>query len=163
MLIGDIGRAQGLKGEVRLRSFAGEPEAIATYGPLEDEDGKRYFEIERVRADGKGLVVRLKGVSTREQAEALTGTKLYVSRGVLPEAGEEEWYYSELVGLAVLGVDGAKLGTLAGVHNFGAGDLIELAPEDGGPTQLFAFNESTVPEIDVKGGWLKLVPPETIE
>jgi 16S rRNA processing protein RimM len=163
VLIGEIGRPQGLQGELRLRSYAAEPEAIARYGPLEDETGKRRFEIESARADAKGLIVRIKGVATREEAEALVGTKLYMSRALLPEAGEEEWYHADLIGLAALDKDGARIGAVVAVQNFGAGDLIEIAPEGGGATLLIPFTRETVPEVDVEGGWLKVVPPEMIE
>ena len=163
MLIGEIGRPQGLKGELRLHSYAGEPQAIARYGPLEDEEGTRRFEIEKMRSDAKGLVARIKGVSTRESAEALTGTKLYLSRALLPEAQEEEWYHADLVGLDALDEAGAKIGSVVAVQNFGAGDLIEIARAEGGPTMLIPFTRDTVPEVDVDGGWLKIVPPELIE
>ena len=163
MLIGEIGRPQGLKGEMRLRSYAGEPEAIAGYGPLEDESGTRAFEIERVRRDAKGLVARIKGVQSREAAEALTGSKLYLPRARLPETEEEEWYHADLIGLDALDAAGAKFGSVVAVHNFGAGDLIEVAPLIGGATLLIPFTRDAVPEVDVEGGWLKIVPPEMIE
>jgi 16S rRNA processing protein RimM len=160
VLLGDIGRPQGLKGEVRIRSFTAEPTAIADYGALEDETGIRAFEIESLRTDAKGVVARIKGVSTREGAEALTGTKLYVPRSRLPDEGEEEWYHSDLIGLAVLDQAGASLGTVAAIHNFGAGDLLEVRPAAGGPDVLVPFTRETVPEVDVEGGRLTLVPPE---
>lgn len=160
MLLGDIGRPQGLKGEVRIRSFTAEPAAIADYGALEDETGIRTFEIESLRTDAKGVVARIKGVSTREGAEALTGTKFYVPRSRLPDEGEEEWYHSDLIGLAVLDQAGASLGTVVAIHNFGAGDLLEVRPAAGGPDVLVPFTRETVPEVDVEGGRLTLVPPE---
>jgi 16S rRNA processing protein RimM len=159
VLLGEIGRAQGLKGEVRLWSYTQEPEAIAEYGPLQDETGAARLEIETVRSDAKGLVARLKGVTTREAAEALTGTKLYVTRDRLPEAGEEEWYHSDLIGLAAIDAAGAPLGTVTAIHNFGAGDLVEIAPAAGGEALLIPFTESAVPEVDVKGGFIRVVPP----
>jgi 16S rRNA processing protein RimM len=163
VLIGEIGRPQGLKGELRLHSYAGEPAAIAGYGPLEDETATRRFAIASLRRDAKGLVARIEGVASREQAEGLTGTRLYVSREVLPAAGDEEWYHADLIGLDALGMDGGKIGSVAAVQNFGAGDLIEVALEGGGPTLLIPFTRDTVPEVDVEGGWLKIVPPEMIE
>jgi 16S rRNA processing protein RimM len=160
VLLGEIGRPQGLHGEVRIRSFTAAPEAIADYGPLEDEDGTRKFEIESLRVTAKALTARLKGVESREQAEALTGTKLYAPRSRLPEREEDEWYHSELIGLAAQGPNGATLGTVIAVHNFGAGDLLEIRPDDGGATLLMPFTRETVPEVDVEGGWLRVVPPE---
>lgn len=163
VLLGEIGRAQGLKGEVRLRSFTQDPEAIAGYGPLQDETGTLRVEIETLRGNASSLVARLNGVTTREAAEALTGTKLYVPRERLPEAGEEEWYHSDLVGLAALDQTGARLGTVTAIHNFGAGDIVEIAPAAGGETLLLPFNDATVPEVDVKGSFLRVVPPEDVE
>jgi 16S rRNA processing protein RimM len=160
VLLGDIGRPQGLKGEVRIRSFTAEPGAIADYGALEDETGTRAIEIESLRTDAKGVVARIKGVATREGAEALTGTKLYVPRSRLPEQGEEEWYHSDLIGLAVVDQAEASLGTVVAIHNFGAGDLLEVRPAAGGPDVLVPFTRETVPEVDVEGGWLRMVPPE---
>lgn len=158
LLLGEIGAAQGLKGEVRLHSYTQEPGAIAEYGPLEDEAG-RAVEIESVRATPKGLVARIKGVTTREGAEALTRTKLYIARARLPERGEEEWYHADLIGLAAYAPDGAALGKVAAVHNFGAGDLIEIAPPEGA-TVLVPFTNEAVPEVDVEGGRLTVVLPE---
>jgi 16S rRNA processing protein RimM len=159
VLLGDIGAAQGLKGEVRIRSFTEDAKAIASYNPLEDETG-RAIEIESVRVTPKALIARIKGVSTREGAEALTGTKLYIPRARLPERKEEEWYHSDLIGLAALDRDGRSLGVIVAVHNFGAGDLLEMKPASGGATVLIPFTRETVPEIDVEGGRLTLVPPE---
>jgi 16S rRNA processing protein RimM len=160
LLLGDIGAAQGLKGEVRLRSYTQDPASIASYGPLEDESGTRTFEIESVRVTPKALIARIKGVTTREGAEALTGTKLYLPRSRLPERKEDEWYHADLIGLAVVDRDGGSIGTVVAVHNFGASDIIEVRPASGGADVLVPFTRDTVPELDVEGGWLVLVPPE---
>jgi 16S rRNA processing protein RimM len=160
VLVGDIGRPQGLQGEVRIRSFTAEPGAIADYGPLEDEAGTRLFEFESLRVTPKALTARLKGVESRDQAEALTGTKLYIPRSRLPEREEDEWYHSDLIGLAAQGADGATIGTVIAVHNFGAGDLLEISPAGEGATILMLFTRETVPEVDVEGGWLRVAPPE---
>lgn len=159
VLLGEIGAAQGLKGEVRLRSYTAEPAAIAGYGALEDEQG-RAVEIESVRGTPKALIARIKGITTREGAEALNRTKLYVARALLPEREEEEWYHADLIGLAAIGPDGEELGTVVAVQNFGAGDLIEIKPASGGPTVLVPFTRETVPEVDVEGARLSLAPPE---
>ena len=159
MLLGEIGAAQGLKGEVRIRSYTEERGGITAYGPLQDETGRK-IEIESLRAMPKALIARIKGVTTREAAEALAHTKLYVPRAMLPERGEEEWYHADLVGLAAVGRDGAPLGKVVAIQNFGAGDLLEVKPIGGGATVLVPFTRDTVPEIDVEGGRLTLVPPE---
>jgi 16S rRNA processing protein RimM len=159
VLLGEIGAAQGLKGEVRIRSYTEEQAAITLYGALEDEDG-RVLEIESLRVTPKALIARIKGVTTREGAEALNGTRLYVPRDRLPEREEEEWYHAELIGLAALDREGQPIGTVVAIQNFGAGDLIEVKPVSGGPTMFVPFTRDTVPEIDVEGGRLTLVPPE---
>jgi len=159
VLLGEIGAAQGLKGEVRLRSYTAEPAAIARYGALHDERG-RAIEIESIRATPKALIARIKGVTTREAAEALNRTKLYVDRARLPEREEEEWYHSDLIGLAAVDRCGERIGVVVAVHNFGAGDLIEVKPDRGGATVLVPFTRDAVPEVDVEGGNLILVPPE---
>jgi len=159
VLLGEIGAAQGLRGEVRISSFTADEAAIADYRPLEDEAG-RVVEIETLRATPKALIARVKGVTTREAAEALTGTKLYAPRSRLPEREDEEWYHSDLIGLAALDRDGRSIGRVVAIQNFAAGDLLELKPASGGATVLVPFTRETVPEIDVEGGRLTLVLPE---
>ena len=159
VLLGEIGAAQGLKGEVRLRSYTQDPSAIARYGALQDEHG-REIEIESLRVTPKALIVRIKGATTREAAEALNHTKLYIARALLPKRNEEEWYHADLIGLAAVDRQGEPVGTVVAVQNFGAGDLLEVKPAKGGPTVLVPFTRDTVPEVDVEGGRLTLVPPE---
>jgi 16S rRNA processing protein RimM len=162
VLLGEIGAAQGLKGEVRLRSYTQEPAAIARYGALEDEAG-RLIEIESVRVTPKALIARIKGVSTREDAEALTHTKLYLPRERLPAREADEWYHADLVGLSAIGRGGETIGTVVAIQNFGAGDLIEVKPAEGGATVLVPFTRDNVPEVDVEGGRLAVVLPEELE
>ena len=159
MLLGEIGAAQGLKGEVRLRSYTEEPAAIARYGALEDEAG-RTVEILSVRVTPKALIARIKGITDRNAAEALARTKLYVPRDRLPARQTDEWYHADLIGLAALSQDGGTVGTVVAVQNFGAGDLLEVKPAQGGATVLVPFTRDTVPEVDVEGGRLTLNPPE---
>jgi 16S rRNA processing protein RimM len=116
-----------------------------------------------MRATPKGIVARLRGVTTREAAEALTGTRLYVPRARLPERGQDEWYHADLIGLAARSKDGTPLGTVVAVVNFGAGDLIEIAPAESGANLLVPFTETNVPEIDLAARRLVLVPPEEVE
>jgi 16S rRNA processing protein RimM len=161
VLLGEIGAAQGLKGEVRLRSYTQDPAAIACYGALTDEQGG-MIEIESLRVTPKALIARIKGVTTREGAEALNRTKLYIARSRLPARDEEEWYHADLIGLTVVNSDGASIGTVIAVQNFGAGDLIEVKPATGGATLLIPFTRDAVPEVDVEGGRLVLVPPDDL-
>jgi 16S rRNA processing protein RimM len=157
--LGQIGAAHGVRGEVRLRSFAAEPAAIAAYGPLETEDGS-IVAIESLRPAKGNFVAKLAGIANREAAERLVNTKLYVPRERLPEPEKpDEFYYADLVGLAVIDRAGRPFGTVIAVHNFGAGDLIEVRQADGGPTQLLPFDAATVPEVDIAAGRLVVEPP----
>ena len=162
MLVGEIGAAQGLKGEVRLRSYTQAPADIAAYGPLQDEMGTRAVEIEGLRATPKALIARIKGVTTREAAEALNGMKLYLPRAALPAREADEWYVAELIGLDAVDASGAPVGTVVAVHNFGASDIVEIAPLGGGPSLLLAFTDAAVPEVDIDGGHIVVVPPEDL-
>lgn len=162
VLVGEIGAAQGLKGEVRLRSYTQTPTDIGTYGPLHDEAGAHAIEIETLRATPKALIARIKGVTTREAAEALNGTRLYLARAKLPSRAEEEWYVADLVGLKAVDTQGAVMGTVVAVNNYGASDIIEITPQDGGPSLLLPFTETVVPEVDTEGGRIVVVPPEEI-
>jgi 16S rRNA processing protein RimM len=156
--LGQIGAAHGVRGEVRLRSFTSDPQAIAGYGPLETEDG-RIFEIEAIRPAKDHFVARLSGVCDRNAAEQLSKVKLYVPRERLPEPEEpDEFYHADLIGLAVLDPAGQSLGTVIAVHNFGAGDLIEVQPDTGGKTELIPFDEAHVPVVDVPAGRIVISP-----
>lgn len=159
VLVGVIVGAHGVRGAVRIKSFTADPAAIAAYGPLEDESGTRRLEI-RLVGEGKGVVIAtLKGIEDRNAAEALKGLRLYVPRAALPPPGEEEFYHADLIGLAAVRRDGTPLGRVCAVHDFGAGDSLELALADGG-TLLVPFTKEAVPEIDIAGGKLVVEPPE---
>ncbi len=159
-----IGAAHGIRGEVKLWSFTQDPLAVAGYGPLETEDGARRFEIEAARPAKGFLVARLKGVADRNAAETLRNTDLFVSRDRLPPIEEADtFYHADLIGLAAVGADGAALGSVSAIHNFGAGDLIEIEPSAGGEPLLLPFNETTVPTVDLKAGRIVVVPPAVIE
>jgi 16S rRNA processing protein RimM len=161
--LGQIGAAHGLRGEVRLHSFTSDPSAIARYGPLETDDG-RTFEIESLRPAKDHFVAQLVGIHGRNAAELLTNVKLYVPRERLPEpeAGDE-FYHADLVGLAVVDRAGRQLGSVVAVHNFGAGDLIELRLNTSDKTELVPFDEATVPEIDLAAGRLVVELPAECE
>jgi 16S rRNA processing protein RimM len=150
--LGQIGAAHGVGGEVRLRSFTSDPQAIAGYGPLETEDG-RILQIESLRPAKDHFVARLSGICDRGAAEQLTNVKLYVPRERLPEPDQaDEFYHADLVGLAVVDPAGKSLGTVVAVHNFGAGDLIEMQESEGRPTQMLPFDKATVPVVDLAAG-----------
>jgi len=138
--------------------------AVAGYGPLESEDGTERFEFESLRPAKGHLVARLSGVNDRSAAERLTNLKLYVPRDRLPPIEEDETYYhADLIGLAAVTPDGAALGTVTAIHNFGAGDVIEIAPQGGGETLLVPFTDATVPKIDMAGGRMVVMPLQLSE
>jgi 16S rRNA processing protein RimM len=155
-----IGAAHGIRGEVKLWSFTEDPLAVTNYGPLETEDGARRFEIEAARPAKDFLVARIAGVSDRDAAEKLRNTDLFVPRDRLPPIEEADtFYHADLIGLAAVSEAGGTLGTVSAIHNFGAGDLIEIAPAAGGEPLLLPFTEATVPTIDLKAGRIVVVPP----
>lgn len=159
VLVAEIGAAHGLRGEVRLWSFTQDPMAVADYGPLESQDGAQTFEIEAVRPAKDFLVARLRGILDRTAAERLRNLKLYVPRSRLPQPQPEEFYHADLIGLAVVARDGSELGHVVAIHNFGAGDLIEIQPMDGASV-LVPFTDAFVPEVDLASRQLIVQPPE---
>jgi 16S rRNA processing protein RimM len=158
--VAQIGAPHGVRGEVRIKSFTADPMALTDYGALTSEDGTRSFEITAVRPAKEVLVARLTGVDDRNAAEALRNLRLYVPRDRLPAADEDEFYHADLIGLAVVREDGTPMGRVAALHNFGAGDLIEIAPEMGGASLLLPFTKGVVPVIDLAGGRIIIVAPE---
>jgi 16S rRNA processing protein RimM len=162
VVVAQIGAAHGVKGEVRLKPFTQVPADVAAYGPLTAADG-RVFEIEAMRpAAGTSpdmLVVRFKGIADRTAAEALTNIELSVPHDRLPPAEEGEFYHADLIGLAAVTPGGETLGTVVGLPNYGAGDLLEIAPPRGS-TILVPFTETAVPTIDIAGGRVVVDPPK---
>jgi 16S rRNA processing protein RimM len=159
-----IGAAHGVRGEVKLWPFTQDPLAVADYGPLETEDGARRFEIETLRAAKDHLVARLKGVGDRDAAEKLRNTDLFISRDKLPKIDEEDTYYhADLVGMSAITPEGVPLGNVTAIHNFGAGDLIEIATTAGGEPLLLPFTETVVPNIDMALRQITIVLPSVIE
>jgi len=159
--VAQIGTAHGLRGEVRLHVFTEDPMAIATYGPLETEDQSRTFAVAALRPAKNHLIARLAGIDDRNAADALRNVKLYVPRERLPQPPDEEtFYHADLIGLAVETADGSLLGTVVTLHNFGAGDLLEIARANTDATVLLPFTKAVVPVIDLKRGRLVVNPPE---
>lgn len=146
--VGAIAGAFGVRGEARLKSFCAEPDAIAAYSPLSTEDG-RSFDVAITRAVAGGFAARLSGVTSREQAEALKGTRLYAPRERLPALPDDEFYHADLVGLEVVDTGGAVLGRVRAIHDFGAGDVLEV---HGADELLLPFTRRVVPTIDLAAG-----------
>ena len=161
VLLGAIAGAHGIRGEVKLKSFTAEPEAIASYGPLVTRDG-RSFEITRLRPAKDGFIASLRGVADRNQAEALRGIELLIPRDRLPAASEEEIYVHDLIGLSVVSKDGAELGEVISVENYGAGDLLDVKIAGRKDTALIPFTDDFVMEagerivVDLPDGYLDM-------
>jgi 16S rRNA processing protein RimM len=158
--VGVIAGAHGVKGAARVKSFTAEPAAIAAYGPMWDDEGRRRFELEVIGQVKGAVLVRIAGVTDRDAAEALKGVRLYVDRAVLPALEEEEFYHADLVGLAAELADGTSLGEVRAVHNFGAGDVLEVQPRDGASVMV-PFTRAAVPVVDIAGGRI-VIDPEAV-
>jgi 16S rRNA processing protein RimM len=158
--VAQIGGAHGIRGEVKLKSFTADPMAVKDYGPLTSEDGSASFEIEALRPAKGHLVARFRGVSDRDAAERLVHLRLFVPRERLPPPAADEFYHVDLIGLAAVTADGTEIGTVAAVHDFGAGDILELRPRSGGTTIMVPFTEAFVPRVDLAAGRVTVLPPE---
>ena len=159
--IARIGAPHGVRGAVKLWTFTEDPFAVQAYGPLVTKDGARSFEVATAR-EGKGhLVATLKGIATREDAERLNGLELYIAREKLPATDENEYYHADLIGLAAVTSADEPLGRVIAIHNFGAGDIIEIAPPQGA-TMLLPFTNAVVPSIDLAAGRVVIEPPGEI-
>ena len=158
VLVGIVSGAQGLKGEVRIKSYTADPLDIAAYGPLETEDGRRVG-IRRVRP-GKGIVIAvLEGIADRDAVEALKNCRLYVDRDRVPETEDDEWYHADLIGLRVEDKNGTEIGTVTAVQDFGGGDLLEIALRGSRRTVLVPFTRAVVPVVDIDIGRVVIDPP----
>ena len=152
VLLGRIGRAHGLKGEVSIETYTETPEAIAGYGSLRDEAGRRRFDMTIVRTGEKGIVARLAGITDRTAAEALRGTELWIERERLPPPEAGSYYHVDLIGLVAFSPDGAEIGRVVGVENHGGGDLLALAIPGARETELVPFADPFVGEINFEQG-----------
>ena len=159
ILIAQIGAAHGIRGEVRVKLFSDDPASLTQYGPLLSADGSRRFKILSARASKTVFVCRIKDVADRNGAESLNGVKLYVDRDHLPELEEEEFYHSDLIGLEARLEDGTALGTIVGIPDFGAGDLLDIS-SIGGKGLYVPFTQEAVPEVNLAEGHVVIVPPE---
>jgi 16S rRNA processing protein RimM len=158
--VGALAGAFGVHGEVRLKSYCADPMAIADYGPLHTEDGTSYSQIVFTGQAPNALIARVQGIISKEQADALKGQLLYADRDRLPPLEDEEYYYSDLIGLAVQDTGGNALGTVRAVHNHGAGDLIEVIGSGKSATILLPFTRAVVPTVDLAARRIVVDPPE---
>ena len=161
--VGAFAGSFGVSGEVRLKSFCAEPEAIADYGPLFSADGSRSFAITLTRPVAGGLGARVSGVTTMEQAEALKGVSLFADRARLPKLPDDEYYHSDLIGLEARDTGGSLLGRVISVHNHGAGDLLEIMAEGRKQALLVPFSLAVVPTVDLAAGRVVVDLPEGLD
>jgi 16S rRNA processing protein RimM len=158
--IGAISGAFGVRGDVRLKSFCAQPEDIASYGALSTEDGSRSFEVTLTGQIKNGLSARLSGVTTKEQADALRGVRLFAPRAALPNLPDDEFYHADLIGLEVIDTGGTVLGRVKAVLNHGATDLLEVHGRGLKATVLVPFTREIVPTVDLAAGRIVTDPPE---
>ena len=159
--IARIGAAHGVRGAVKLWTFTEDPLAVKAYGPRLTKDGARSFEVATAREAKGHLVATLKGIATREDAERLNGLELYVAREKLPATEEDEYYHADLIGLAAVNAASEPIGRVTAIHNFGAGDIIEIAPAHGA-TMLLPFTNAVVPSVDLAAGRVVIELPDEI-
>jgi 16S rRNA processing protein RimM len=159
LCVGVIAGAHGVRGEVRVKSFTADPDALVGYGPFTDKAGQNEYAIEMIGRSKGMMRGRVHGVDDRDAAAALRGTELYIDRDILPAADEDEFYYADLVGLPILSADGTSYGSVKSVQEFGAGDMIEIQMSDG-TVSLLPFTRAIFPTVDLDAGHLMVSPPE---
>jgi 16S rRNA processing protein RimM len=164
ILMGVFGAPQGVRGEVRVKSLTGEASAIGAYGPLTDKKRTRAFVFDSIRPlRDDMLVARVAGVSTREAAEALNGVEIFARRDQLPPPAHDEFYYDDLVGLEAVDAAGARIGRVVSLMNYGAGDVLEIEPAEGGETLLLPFTKGVATRIDFDAGRIVIERPREVE
>lgn len=161
VLVGRVAGAFGVRGEVRISAYTARPEALLAYRDLLREDGSPGLTLESGRPHKDGVVARCPQVATKEAADALRGLRLFVPRAALPEPEEDEFYLTDLIGLAAVTPEGAALGRIKAVHDFGAGDLLEIEPARGSAWHL-PFTRDCVPVVDIAGGKVVAVRPDEV-
>lgn len=162
--MGVFGAPQGVRGEVRVKSLTGDASAIGAYGPLTDQKRARTFVFDSLRPlRDDMLVVRVAGVATRDAAEALKGVEIFARRGQLPPPADDEFYYDDLIGLEAVDAAGAQIGRILSLMNYGAGDVLEIAPIDRGETLLLPFTKGVVQRIDFEAGRIVIDPPREVD
>ena len=158
--VGAIAGAFGVKGEVRLKSFCAEPDAIADYAPLSTEGGERSFDVKLTGSTKNGLTARLSGIRFKDEADALKGTRLFVPRDRLPKLPDDEFYHADLINLKVFDTGGNEIGTVRAVLNHGASDLLEIHAKGQKSSVLLPFTQEAVPTVDLAAGRIVADPPD---
>jgi 16S rRNA processing protein RimM len=162
--LGIFGAPHGVRGELRVKSYTGDPKALGAYGALTDKSAKAVYKLTALRSlKDDMLVVRLAGIDSREAAEKLTGGELFARRAQLPPPSDDEFYHDDLVGLEAVTPEGERLGAVIALRNFGAGDILEIAPASGAETKLLPFTKAVAVEIDFDKGRIVIDPPKEID
>ncbi len=161
ILMGVVGRAHGVRGLVRVHSYTESPEDLAGYSPLRDEQGRPWSLAWKSEGVAELRDATGKPLADRTAAEALVNTRLFVERARLPAATDDEYYLADLIGLAARAADGAALGSIAAVHDYGAGASLEIMAE-GGASMLVPFNHASVPQVEIEAGFVVIMPPDEI-
>src|SRR5215471_12071603 len=160
VLLGVVAAPHGVRGLVRIKSYTEDPMAVASYGPLSDETGRKEYRVEALSAARGAVLARIEGVADRTAAEALRGLRLFVERSALPATSEREWYEADLIGLSAVGRDGRDWGKVLAFHDFGGGLTMEVSGGAASPRSvMLPFTDQAVPEIDVDGGKVLVDPP----
>ncbi len=163
ILVAQIAGGFGVKGEVRVTAWTADPMSLLTYGPLLRADGSVGLTLTSARPDKSGVVGRAKEIATKEQADAMRGLKLFIPRDRLPEPDDaDEVYLADLIGVDARNLAGQTVGRVKSVQNFGASDMLEIAPAEGGPTWYLPFTKAAVPELHLAEGWLLIDPPTEV-
>ncbi len=158
--IAAIAGAHGIKGDVLIKPFGTDPGQILEYGPLRDKTGNKTFTVRSLRQGRKNfLIARIDEITDRNQAEAAKGTLLCIDRDQLPPPEEDEFYYSDLIGLEARLENGELFGKVINVDDFGAGDLIEIMPQNSQTSMYLSFTKDSVPLVAVSEGHITIVPP----
>lgn len=159
IIVGSFAGAFGVHGDVRLKSFCADPEAIADYTPLMRADGETITTIV-IKGQTKGsLIARVDGVTTKEDADALRGMDLIAKRDQLPSLPDDEFYHTDLMGLTAYDTGGAELGRVKAVQSNGADDLLEIVSPAQKDSVLVPFTKKIVPTVDLVSRRIVLDPP----
>lgn len=162
ILVGQVAGGFGVRGEVRVTAYTADPKALTAYGPLLRADGTPGLTLSGLRATKDGVIGRAAEIETKEQADAMRGLKLHVPRDRFPEPEDDEFYLADLIGIEARDAEGTVLGTVRAVQNFGADDMLEITPVNGGPTWYLPFTKAATPELHLAEGWLLAAPPEEV-
>ena len=157
-----ISGAHGIRGQVKLHALTADPLDIVSYGILQDKSGKEY-DLKIVSCNNDIVIAEIKGITTRNESEALRNVKLFVPRSALPEPEDDEYYLEDLIGCNVITENGDNFGLVSNITNFGAGDIVEIKLANTGEKELFPFTKATFPKIDTKNQRITINPPENVE